>query len=38
MRIKQLDYIVKVVELGSVNEAAKHLLLPSQVYQLLLEN
>ncbi|EOH92822.1 hypothetical protein UAW_02863 [Enterococcus haemoperoxidus ATCC BAA-382] len=25
MRIKQLDYIVKVVELGSVNEAAKHL-------------
>lgn len=25
MRIKQLDYIVKIVELGSVNEAAKHL-------------
>ncbi|WP_086313854.1 hypothetical protein A5821_001397 [Enterococcus sp. 7F3_DIV0205] len=25
MRIKQLDYIIKVVELGSVNEAAKHL-------------
>ncbi|MGM0218130.1 LysR family transcriptional regulator [Enterococcus sp. AZ126] len=25
MRIKQLDYIVKVVELGSVNEAAKQL-------------
>lgn len=25
MRIKQLDYIVKIAELGSVNEAAKHL-------------
>ncbi|MBO0475411.1 hypothetical protein IGL98_002552 [Enterococcus sp. DIV0840] len=25
MRIKQLDYIVKIVELGSVNEAAKRL-------------
>jgi DNA-binding transcriptional LysR family regulator len=25
MRIKQLDYIIKIVELGSVNEAAKHL-------------
>ena len=25
VRIKQLDYIVKIAELGSVNEAAKHL-------------
>lgn len=25
MRIRQLDYIVKIAELGSVNEAAKHL-------------
>ncbi|MHC5230019.1 LysR family transcriptional regulator [Enterococcus sp. LJL99] len=25
MRIKQLDYVVKIAELGSVNEAAKHL-------------
>ena len=35
MRIQQLHYIIKIVETGSMNEAAKQLSLHNQVFQML---